>query len=123
MDYPRIHFVAKVIGSMTSKKKPPHTGDCFEAALKFVRQPEIMDDPDDYRLVHGNVAKLRQNEAVNHAWVEEDDKVVHEVSNGRYHAYLKTVYYEKHKITNVRKYTPEEALCLMIRHGHFGPWD
>jgi hypothetical protein len=108
---------------MTSKNKSAHTGDCFEAALKFVRQPEIMEYADDYRLVHGNVAKLRQNEAVNHAWVEEEDEIVHEVSNGRYHVYLKKVYYEKHQIKNVRTYTPEEALCLMIRHGHFGPWD
>ena len=123
MDYPRIPFVAKPICSMTSRKKAAHTGDCFEAALKYVRQPEIMDDPDDYRLVHGNVAKLRQNEAVNHAWVEEEDEIVHEVSGGRYNVYLKAVYYKKHQITTVRKYTPEEALCLMIRHGHYGHWD
>ena len=98
------------------------TGDCFEAAMKFVSQPEVVDYPDDYRLVHGNVAKLRQNEAVNHAWVEEDE-VVHEVSNGRDEVYLKKAYYEKHQITDARTYTVEEALFLLVRHGHWGPWD
>lgn len=108
---------------MTSEKEPLPTGDCFEAAGQFVRDREVFDYPDDYRLVHGNVAKLRQNETVNHAWVEEEDEIVHDVSNGRCNVYLKKLYYEKHQITNVRKYTPEEALCLMIRHGHWGPWD
>jgi hypothetical protein len=107
---------------MTSKKTPMPTGDCFEAAGKFVSAPEVVSYPDDYRLVHGNVAKLRQNETVNHAWVEEDE-IVHEVSNGRNDVYSKKQYYEKHQITNIRTYTVEQALLLLVRHGHWGPWD
>ena len=99
---------------------PP--GDCYEASVKFIQDPTVVEWPDDYRLVHGNVAKLNQAETVNHAWIEEGD-VVHEVSNGRQLAFLKDDYYKKYKITNVRKYTVLEALELCARHGHFGPWD
>ena len=108
---------------MTSEEKPVPTGDCFEAAGKFVSAPEVVDYPDDYRLVHGNAAKLRQSETVNHAWVEEGDEIVHEVSNGRNDVYMKKAYHKRHQITNVRTYTVEEALLLLVRHGHWGPWD
>jgi hypothetical protein len=96
-------------------------GDCFEVAAKFIQRPEIVEYPDDYLLVHGNVAALRQDEAVNHAWVEEGE-VVHEVSNGRAFVFEKKQYYERHRITNVRTYTVAEALQLCVQHGHWGPW-
>lgn len=105
---------------MTTTREP--TGDCFEAAGRCISQPSIVDYPDDYRLVHGNIAKLSQGEAVNHAWIEERD-LVHEVSNGRNEVFSKEAYYKRHGITNVRIYTPEEALVQMARHGHWGPWD
>ena len=40
-----------------------------------MQKPHITDGPDDYRLVHGNVATSPQDAAVNHAWVEEIDFV------------------------------------------------
>lgn len=107
---------------MTREKDDPALGDCFEAAAAFVTRDEVLKYPDDYRLVHGNAATLRQDEAVNHAWVEEGE-VVHEVSNGRASVYAKEAYYARFGITTVRRYTPEQALRLMIRNGHSGPWD
>lgn len=103
------------------EKSTPY-GDCFEAAAKFIQQPGVVDWPDDYRLVHGNVARLRQDEAVNHAWVEEGD-IVHEVSGGRNLVFSKDEYYKRHQITNVRTYTVLEALEFAVEHGHWGPWD
>lgn len=97
-------------------------GDCFEAAAAFVTQEEILTYPDDYKLVHGNVATLRQDEPVNHAWVEEGE-TVHEVSNGRTNVFWKDDFYARFGITTVRKYTPKQALLLMVRTGHSGPWD
>ena len=94
---------------MTSKEKSLPTGDCFEAAGRFVREPEVADYPDDYRLVHGNVAKLRQNETVNHAWVEEEDEIVHDVSNGKCNVYLKKLYYEKHQMITVSPFRTSPA--------------
>jgi len=106
---------------MCAAKDSTPTGDCFEAAAKFVTRQVVLDYPDDYRLVHGNVAKLRQDEPVNHAWVEERD-LVHELSNGRHNVYSREAYYDRRGITNTRRYTPEEALTLICRHRNWGPW-
>lgn len=54
---------------------------CFRASAEFIQIPHDTDGPDDYRLVHGNVATLRQDIAVNHAWVEELD-FVYELGEG-----------------------------------------
>ena len=107
----------------TPEDNLPPRGDCYEAAAKFMRQSSVTDFPDDYRLVHGNVAKLRQDQPVNHAWVEEAEIIVHEVSNGRNLLFSVQAYYEKHGITNVRRYTVLEALELCVQHGNWGPWD
>lgn len=107
---------------MVVKTLSPSRGDCFQAALKFVQQPGIWDYPEDYRVVHGNAATLRQDETINHAWVEEKD-IVHEVSNGQHQIFSKSDYYKHFVITNVRRYTVDEAVSLCIRQGHWGPWD
>lgn len=97
-------------------------GDCIEAAAAFVTRDEVLKYPDDYHLVLGNVATLWQDKFVNHASVEEGD-VVHEVSRGSRAVFPKEAYNARFGITTVRRYTPEQALLLMIRNGHSGPWD
>ena len=104
------------------RKASKPAGDCYEAAMNFILDPAVIEFPDDYRLVHGNVAALRQDEAVNHAWIEEGD-VVHEISNGQNLAFHKESYYKHHQITNVRRYTAPEAIRLYVEHDHYGPWD
>jgi hypothetical protein len=106
---------------MEKSKLPTPRGDCFEAAARFIREVGIA-NPERYLLVHGNAAKLQQDEFVNHAWVEEGD-IVHEVSNKRHLKFLKDEYYEKHRITNIRTYTLEQTLLLCLKHNHSGPWD
>jgi hypothetical protein len=54
---------------------------CFKASAEFIQVPHDKDGLDDYRLVHGNVATLSQDGAVNHAWIEEID-FVYELSEG-----------------------------------------
>jgi len=96
------------------------TGDCFEAALKFI-QEKGLEDSNRYTLVHGNIAHLKQEEELNHAWVEEGD-IVHEVSKGKHERFLKNKYYEKLRVTKMRKYTLIEALSEGIKYKHWGPW-
>jgi hypothetical protein len=103
-------------------EKLDRLGDCFSAAAKFISAHEVLAYPCDYRLVHGNLRYLRQDVRFNHAWVEEAD-FVREVSNGQNEIVPSDVYYEANEVTTVRKYTPHEALALMIRHGHWGPWE
>jgi hypothetical protein len=100
----------------------PAGGDCFAAAAKFIRDQSVSEYARDYRLIHGNLAQLRQDAPVNHAWVELHD-VVFEVSNGQNHVFPRDKYYESNGVTTVREYTSDEAIVLMIQHGHWGPWD
>ena len=67
---------------------------CFRASAEFIQIPHVTDGPDDYRLVHGNVATLSQDVPVNHAWIEEID-FVYEFSEGRKILFSKDDYYKK----------------------------
>jgi hypothetical protein len=95
---------------------------CFRASAEFMQKPHITDGQDDYRLVHGNVATLSQDAAVNHAWIEEMD-FVYELSEGHKCLFSKDDYYKKNKIINVRTYTAQEAIALTGVYGHWGPWN
>jgi hypothetical protein len=95
---------------------------CFRASAEFIQIPHVTDGPDDYRLVHGNVAELPQDVAVNHAWIEEID-FVYELSGGRKILFSKDDYYKNNKIINVRTYTAQEAITLIGVYGHWGPWN
>lgn len=97
-------------------------GDCYLAAGKFIGREAVLAFSKDYRLVHGNLARLRQDVRSNHAWVEEAD-LVHEVSNGQHKVFSRAAYYQVNGVTCIHRYMPEEALRLMIRHGHWGPWE
>lgn len=97
------------------------TGDCYEASCKFITTHGD-DAPDQYKLVHGNIATLSQDYAVNHAWIEEGD-TVHEVNNGCDVQFPKAAYYERFGVKNVRRYSYGEALIESVRAGHYGPWD
>jgi len=56
------------------EKSKPHLA-CFRASAEFILIPHLTGGPDNYRLVHGNVAALSQDVPVNHAWIEEIDFV------------------------------------------------
>jgi hypothetical protein len=103
------------------EKSKPHLA-CFRASAEFIQIPHVTDGPDDYRLVHGNVATLSQDVAVNHAWIEEID-FVYELSGGRKILFSKDDYYKNNKIINVRTYTAQEAITLIGLSGHWGPWN
>ena len=78
-------------------------------------------DNTKYRLVHGNCAILPQDEAVNHAWIEEGD-VIHDVSNRRHIVVDRKTYYEAFEVKNVRIYSKLEMMKLTMHFRHWGPW-
>jgi len=96
-------------------------GNCFPAA--FDTLSKMMDDAESnqFLLVHGNVARLPQDEEVNHAWVE-DESTVYDNSNGIHSEKEKAAYYEQLKISATRKYKLMDAMKLNIQHGNSGPW-
>jgi hypothetical protein len=94
---------------------------CFRASAEFIQIPHVTDGPDDYRLVHGNVA-ASQDVALNHAWVEEID-FVYELGDGHKSLFSRDEYYKINKIINVRTYTAQETITLIGVYGHCGPWN
>lgn len=97
-------------------------GDCFIAAFQhLLKETDDHSSPDLFALVHGNIAHLPQEFEVNHAWVEQGD-VVHEVSNGQDYRFSKDKFYSHFQITNLRRYTADDALTNNCRSGHYGPW-
>ena len=106
----------KMINSGLNKK-----GDCYEASLKYLQQRGV-NDIQIISLVHGNVAYLNQAEDINHAWVEEGNKV-HDVTNGNRVIANKEEYYRFHGITKIRRYALHDALIESVKAKHWGPWD
>ena len=107
-------------------------GDCYETTGHFAMDLKMSKKPlDDWRLVHGVVTGEGQIEGVEftHSWMELgkdwDYRLVFDYSNDRDISMLATDYYMRGQIkqSKVRRYAIKEALKLMVKNGHFGPWD
>ena len=95
--------------------------DIFKTAAVYIQSLQSMDTLGRFRLVHGNLATIAHNQAVNHAWLEEID-FVYDVSEGHKRLFLKHDYYLSNTITNIRTYTVRQARKLIASHGSWGPW-
>lgn len=102
------------------------TGDCYEAAGRYVTDAAFVGQADSHTLVHGVVSGQGPLEGrrFGHAWVEVDDVVV-DASNGRNLVLPRDAYYRLGRVVaeECRRYTPEEATIEMVRSKHWGPWE
>jgi hypothetical protein len=104
------------------------TGDCYVVAAKLVAMEKVYPD---YLVCHGEATGRHEIAGVRfgHAWIEGElgsmGPVVFDFSNGGNHIVPRERYYEMGEIDpeSVRKYTAQEAIVLMLRTGHYGPWD
>lgn len=110
---------------------PAATGDCYEAAGKYMMDRGIIGG-EDLVLVHGEVrgqgpiAGIRYG----HAWIEDGETVI-DVSNGRNLRMPRQIYYALGGVypdeppfePNIHIYTPEEARVKILDYKHWGPWD
>jgi hypothetical protein len=120
------------VRSLTAaRRKRPATGDCYEAAGRYITEHSLMspsgNKKSSLRLVHGEVAGQGSLEDVTfgHAWVLDGNTVI-DRSNGRDISMPKDLYYfigRINELDNVHVYTPEQARERMLRYKHFGPWD
>lgn len=102
-------------------------GDCYVVAAKLVAMESVFPT---YLVCHGEATGRGKiaGRRFGHAWIEgelgEMGQVVFDFSNGGNHIVPRDVYYAMGEIdpVTVRKYTDKEALKLMLRTGHFGPW-
>lgn len=103
-------------------------GDCYVVAAKLVAVEEVFPR---YLVCHGEATGRNEIAGVRfgHAWIEgelgEQGPVVFDFSNGGNHIVPVDDYYRLGEIdpSSVRKYTAKEALMLMLKTGHYGPWD
>jgi len=100
-------------------------GDCFSA--NFRQFVQLIDEGvRDLVLVHGEVVGRGRLEGVpfSHCWLELNDNIVIDVSNGQSSVVFKHLYYERGRVgDNVFRYAPSEAVQRACATGHYGPWD
>ena len=98
-------------------------GDCFQAAGRYLLNHE---HDTGVVLVHGiiNGEGSLKDRRICHAWIELDDLVVHDPSNGYDLVLPKVLYYLRGRVrpAECHYYTPDEAHAMSVAHGHSGPW-
>ena len=95
------------------------TGLCYTAALRWVSEA---DDP-DWMVIHGTILSERAGKRIEHAWCERGVFVVDLALPVGARVVEREVYYRVLK-PEVRKiYSAEDALLLVIKNRHDGPWD
>lgn len=127
----RLREAKKRPSKKASKGSIQATGDCYEAAGRYVVDHAIMGKERHLLLVHGEVEQqvepwLRYG----HAWVEDGETVI-DVSNGRDIRMPKMLYYAFGKVypnyppfkPNLHVYTVEEMRKKILQYEHWGPWD
>lgn len=99
-------------------------GDCYEIHMKI-----LMDNHKDQelRLCHGQVTGDGADvEGVRygHAWLEHNNFIVFDYSNGTQLTTLKEKYYKKGNIKEkeVKRYTFKEASRKILETGQYGEW-
>lgn len=102
-------------------------GLCFPYANNLARQMLKDGVPEeDIIIAHGNVQDpppSRQTNWYPHAWVESQGKAYDwQMSQSVISLPIET-FYELRKPQEVKKYGVYEAMVLMVRHQHHGPWE
>ena len=92
------------------------TGDCYEVHGKAITEGMLG------LLCHGTVWHPDVGWH-GHSWIELNEDVVIDISNGHHAVLRREVYYEIGKVKDVKKYDVERAIELMLEKGTYGPWD
>jgi hypothetical protein len=90
-------------------------GDCYEANGKL-----IMDMKEPSFLCQGVVFHAKSGWH-GHCWIEVDDMVI-DKANGLDIEMPKELYYARGHIKDVKRYPRLEAMKMMLKTKHFGPW-
>jgi len=99
-------------------------GDCFRFATKLATNmfSEGAIPENDIKVVHATVKPEKKEYA--HAWVEAMGRCYDwQMSITRVGSLPIKEFYKHYKPKNIKKYTPLEAVKLMVKNNHFGPWE
>lgn len=101
------------------------TGDCYQAAGRFLMDQAMAGKSAGYKLIHGEVTGQAHLEGIKygHAWIEKGN-TVYDYSNGRDIEMPKEVYYALGKIKKSKntEYTSDEMMSKLAKAHHWGPW-
>ena len=96
-------------------------GDCYAANGRW-----MIGKDNSYRLVHGVAIMARDGKPFGHCWIEKGNTVL-DFSNDNKIKLPKKRYYELGGIPikgyPLYKYKYLEAAKLMVKLGHWGPWE
>lgn len=89
-------------------------GRCYELAMRGCQQAP------EWELVHGECNGHSGARKIGHAWLEFDDEAYCPILDktmpiGDFLRILGAQAYAR--------YSSEDAICLMLRSGHYGPWN
>jgi len=94
-------------------------GKCYELSGRYMMNQADENDV----LVHGTITAQFgdiRGKVNNHAWVDKGGEIWEPVGNK---IWSKEVYNVIFGPKEIRRYSRDEALKIMLKTGHFGPWD
>ncbi|WP_417384178.1 alpha/beta hydrolase [Gimesia sp.] len=94
-------------------------GLCYTASVRWVTRPLNS----DWVLVHGKVGRESVRKRVDHAWCELDDQVVDLTMSLGNRRFDREEYYRIFEPEITKIYSSEDAMWLIIKNRHDGPWD
>lgn len=101
-------------------------GDCYEANGAFLMTKLLSQEPDIqlWKLCHGIATGQGEIMGIGHGhcWLEYNEDVVLDLSNGRQIVMRREEYYKIGNIRNVRKYSAEQVRMKILTTGHWGVW-
>lgn len=95
------------------------TGLCYTGAIRLARD----DLNRDWVVVHGTVWSDSLGKRIEHAWCEWEGAVVDLALPVGSRIIKRERYYRAAKPEVSKVYSSEDALILLIKTGHDGPWD
>lgn len=106
------------IEGMVKNKK---LGDCYEVHAKQLLAGLANTFGASSVLCHGTVwhPKTKWH---GHCWIELNEDVVMDISNGCQVVTRREAYYRAGKVKDVKKYNVKQVNAMILVHGTYGPW-
>lgn len=96
-------------------------GLCFQNVWQYANQHAKKHGlKSNLRVVHGKVRLISTGQVIDHAWIEEGNKVIDPTAGV---TMAKKRWYELLDARPESKYTVEEAMVASFRSQHYGPWE
>ena len=96
-------------------------GDCYQVHGQAMLNGTLVNFG-NIKLCHGTVWHP-DTEWHGHCWVEVNNDMIIDISNGRQVITRRELYYSSGYVKDVYRYTSEQVIELMLKHETYGPWN